>query len=145
MKMMRLVYVTIWDCLTHVPMTSMTSSVERTDLDFKISVALVYTVCHSICIIWTHYSMAEPQKSNFRVITTHFWGVQIFRKFAVLTLFLGRLRPPKWITSAKCNLLSPLTGNCLSWISGRWRMAIEIISWTISPKVMWTDWGWQLH
>ena len=32
---------TIWDCRTHVPMTSMTSSVERTDLDFKISVALV--------------------------------------------------------------------------------------------------------
>ena len=33
-----LVFVTIWDCLTHVPMTS---SVERTDLDFKISVALI--------------------------------------------------------------------------------------------------------
>ena len=32
-----LVFVTIWDCWTHVPMTS---SVERTDLDFKISVAL---------------------------------------------------------------------------------------------------------
>ena len=32
---------TIWDCRTHVRMTSMTSSVERTDLDFKISVALV--------------------------------------------------------------------------------------------------------
>ena len=35
-----LVFVTIWDCRTHVPMTSMSSSVERTDLDFKISVAL---------------------------------------------------------------------------------------------------------
>ena len=34
------VFVTIWDCRTHVRMTSMTSSVERTDLDFKISVAL---------------------------------------------------------------------------------------------------------
>ena len=31
---------TIWDCRTHVRMTSMTSSVERTDLDFKISAAL---------------------------------------------------------------------------------------------------------
>ena len=31
---------TIWDCRTHVRMTSMTSSVERTDLDFKISVAV---------------------------------------------------------------------------------------------------------
>ena len=35
-----LVFVTIWDCRTHVPMTS---SVERTDLDFKISVALGYS------------------------------------------------------------------------------------------------------
>ena len=34
------VFVTIWDCRTHVRMTSMTSSVEWTDLDFKISVAL---------------------------------------------------------------------------------------------------------
>ena len=36
---------TIWDCRTHVRMTSMTSSVERTDLDFKISVAL-HTCTH---------------------------------------------------------------------------------------------------
>ena len=36
-----LVFVTFWDCRTHVPMTS---SVERTDLDFKISVALI--MCH---------------------------------------------------------------------------------------------------
>ena len=34
------VFLSIWDCRTHVHMTSMTSSVERTDLDFKISVAL---------------------------------------------------------------------------------------------------------
>ena len=34
-----LVFVTIWDCQTHVPMMS---SVERTDLYFKISVALGY-------------------------------------------------------------------------------------------------------
>ena len=32
---------TIWDCRTHVRMTS---SVERTDLDFKISVALVLII-----------------------------------------------------------------------------------------------------
>ena len=38
------VFVTIWDCWTHVRMTSMTSSVERTDLDFKISVALYETI-----------------------------------------------------------------------------------------------------
>ena len=36
-----IVFVTIWDCQTHIRMTSMTSSVERTDLDFKISAALI--------------------------------------------------------------------------------------------------------
>ena len=35
-----LVFVTIWDCRMHVRMTSMTS-VERTNLDFRISVALL--------------------------------------------------------------------------------------------------------
>ena len=39
-----LVFMTIWDCRTDVRMTLMTSSVERTDLDFKISVALICTV-----------------------------------------------------------------------------------------------------
>ena len=43
----------------------------------------VYTVCHSICIVWTHYSMIEPHCSNFRVITTNILGVRIFRKFTV--------------------------------------------------------------
>ena len=31
----------------------------------------------------THYSMVEPHSSNFRVITTKFLGVPIFRKFTV--------------------------------------------------------------
>ena len=33
-----------------------------------------------------HYSMVEPHSSNFRVITTNILGVQIFRKFMVVTL-----------------------------------------------------------
>ena len=24
-----------------------------------------YTVCHSVCIVWTHYSTVEPHSSNF--------------------------------------------------------------------------------
>ena len=51
------------------------------------SVISVYTVCHFDCIVWTHYSMVEPHSSNFRVITTNFWGVQIFRKFTVCTRY----------------------------------------------------------
>ena len=46
----------------------------------------VYTVCHSVCIVWTHYSMVEPHSSNFRVITTNFLGVRIFRKFTVVKM-----------------------------------------------------------
>ena len=42
----------------------------------------VYTVCHSVCIVWTHYSMVEPHSSNFRVITTIFW----------VSEYLGNLR-----------------------------------------------------
>ena len=40
----------------------------------------VYTFCHSVCSVWTHYSMVEPHSSNFRVTTTNFLGVRIFRK-----------------------------------------------------------------
>ena len=40
---------TIWDCPTHVRMTSMTSSVERTNLDFKISVAL-FQIMNVLCL-----------------------------------------------------------------------------------------------
>ena len=49
-----LVFVTIWDCWTHVPMTL---SVERTDLDFKISVALVQADLHLYCwhMTWLIY------------------------------------------------------------------------------------------
>ena len=51
------------------------------------SLIRVYTVCHSVCTVWTHYSMIEPHISNFRAITTIFLGVQIFRKFTVFLFF----------------------------------------------------------
>ena len=47
------------------------------------SLIRVYTVCHSVCIVWTHYSMVKPHSSNSRVITTNFVGVRMFRKFTV--------------------------------------------------------------
>ena len=40
------------------------------------SLIRVYTVCHSACIVGTHYSIVEPHSSNFR-------GVRIFRTFTV--------------------------------------------------------------
>ena len=57
------VFVTIYDCRTHVRMTSMTSSVERTDLNFKISVALLSTFDWIIPLFrlwhWTHKGPCE--------------------------------------------------------------------------------------
>ena len=44
----------------------------------------VYTVCHSVCIVWTHYSMVKPHSSSFRVITTNFVGV---RKLRIITVY----------------------------------------------------------
>ena len=53
---------------------------------FRSSLIRVYTVCHSVCIVWTHYSMIQPHSSNFRVISTNFLGVRMFRKFTVIIL-----------------------------------------------------------
>ena len=53
------------------------------DPDQRSSLIRIYTVCHSVCIVWTHYSMVEPHSSNYRVITTNVLGVRIFRKFTV--------------------------------------------------------------
>ena len=41
------------------------------------------TVCHSVCIFWTHYSVIKPNCSNFRVITANFFGCPNFRIFTV--------------------------------------------------------------
>ena len=46
----------------------------------QIRLLRVYTVCHSVCILWTPYSMVEPHNSNYRVITTNLLGVRIFRE-----------------------------------------------------------------
>ena len=37
----------------------------------------VYTVYHSVCIFWTHYSMVEPQCLIFRIIIAIFLSPNI--------------------------------------------------------------------
>ena len=44
-----------------------------------------------------------------------------------------------WLNSTKVYILSTVTDNCPTWISGRGRMAVEIISW--STKAMWPGFG----
>ena len=64
------------------------------------SLIRVCTVCNSICIVWTHYSMVESHISNFRVITTNFLGVRIFRKIYSTNkkLFGGTVKSEKVAT-----------------------------------------------
>ena len=55
-----------------------------------------HTVCHSVCFVWTHYSMVEPYSSNFRVIRTNFLGVRIFRKITVMPELKDSCDSPKF-------------------------------------------------
>ena len=55
----------------------------QTQIRLLLSLIRVYTVCNSVCIFWTHYSMVKPPCSNFRLITANFLFVQIFRIFTV--------------------------------------------------------------
>ena len=45
---------------------------------YRSSLIRVYTVCHSVCIFWMHYSIVKPPHSNFRVITSKFFGYPNF-------------------------------------------------------------------
>ena len=61
----------------------LTNNADRSDCSR--SLIRVYTVCHSICMFWTPYSMVKQlYNSNFRVTTANFSGVWIFRIFTVL-------------------------------------------------------------
>ena len=55
------------------------------------------------------------------------------------TLFLRK--PPNQFISTWCTFFSPVTDNCSSWISGRGRMAVEIISWPNLHGRMCQMWG----
>ena len=50
------------------------------------------------------------------------------RSVNLTTLFLGRLRPPKRLTSTSVHIFLPVADNCPSWISRR------------KNKSLWPDW-----
>ena len=59
--------------------------------------------------------------------STHFRSFRA-RSVNLATLFLGK--PPRHFTSTNLvHILSPVTDNCSSWISGRGRVAVEMFSW----------------
>ena len=87
LRLVQLVYGHIWNKSTVMILsfrTDMPGQTVQTQIRLlRSSLIRVYTVCHSVCIVSTHYSRVEPHSSNFRVITTNLVGVQIFRKFMV--------------------------------------------------------------
>ena len=56
------------------------------------------------------------------------------RSVYITTLFLGRLRHKQLLNQYVVHILSPVTDKWPIWISGRERMAVEMISWPISMK-----------
>ena len=84
------------------------------DPDQRSSLIRVYTVCHSVCIVWTHDSMVEPHSSNFRVIITNFLGIWIFKKFTVKLPLYYKVHL-LWIPNIKglpCNRYKVCIANC---------------------------------
>ena len=65
--------------------------IDRSGQTLQTQIRPLLEVCNSICIDWTHYSIVEPHSSNFRVITTNFRGVRLFRKFTVNSLLVAIL------------------------------------------------------
>ena len=96
----------------------------------------VYTLCHSICTFWTHYSIVEPPCSNLRVITENFSGVQNFRIFTILLFCLLVLGPNiHWTSKYDTGIV--FIGKMLSWLSFHnsvWWSLISPISIT-SPDI----------
>ena len=74
----------------------------------------------------------------FYCYSIHF---RIFRARSVnlATLFLSK--PPRQFYQYLVHILSPVTDNCSSWISGRGRMAVEIFSWPSLHERMCRTWG----
>ena len=46
---------------------------DRTEQTVYTKIRLLYIVCHSICILWPHFSMVRSSCSKFRVITKNSW------------------------------------------------------------------------
>ena len=71
--------------------------------------------------------------------STHFRSFRA-RSVNLATLFLGK--PPRQFTyQYLVQILSPVTDNCSSWISGRGRMAVEMFSWPSLHERMCRTWG----
>ena len=53
---------------------------------------------HSICIFWTHYSMVEPNCSNFSIITAVFWVSEYLGMLRYFCRFYEILRRHNYVT-----------------------------------------------
>lgn len=76
-----------------------------------------------------------------------YWGLRPFHTFKVIS---SEVSYPSYTVPGQASeavyqylvpILSPLTDNCLSWISRRMRMVVEIVSWPNLNERMWPDQG----
>ena len=56
-----------------------------------------------------------------------------------------KVTPWSWPAAVFVHIFSQVTDNCPFWTSGRWRMTVKSISWSISMKVMWLSWDSNLR
>ena len=70
----------IQDIGKYYHMTAMPGQIVQTQI--RSSLIRVYTVCHSVCMVWTHYSMVEPHSSNLEWLRQIVW----------VSEYLGNLR-----------------------------------------------------
>ena len=81
---------------------------------------------------WSLFSHTVPSKDSWFYSPVNPLGSCRAGSVNLPMLFLGRLSP--------VHILLSITDNCLSRLCERGRMALEIISWSISMKVMSASW-----
>ena len=73
------------------------------------------------------------------------WILEISNSFpySLSSAILSQPRKPLYVPALnfKTLILSPVNDKCLTWFSGKERMAVETISWPISTNVIWLDMG----
>ena len=87
------------------------------------SLIWVYTVCHHVRMVWTHYSVVKQHGSNFKIITKKILGVQTFRIFTI-NIFVQLM--PEYIIMFKILLglsvkrdLYTIYGNLMIFVCGK--------------------------
>ena len=126
------------DCQAHIFFFK-TKNCSNDDIFIIAMIGLEKCCIPSACLQWLCHSGERTMARGPLVFFFRFYGpVSPFGSCQALSVYLttrlpGRLSPLSKLTSI-VHIFSPETDNCPSWISGRERMTVENISWSISTK-----------